>query len=85
MSKALAMLASPPYVGVPGCRRSDLEPKDSFMRYQDSPDACGVSAAGNIRGRERGSGAWRACMRRQTGAVNFARELPPAQGSSFNI
>ncbi|KHQ51640.1 L-piperidine-6-carboxylate dehydrogenase [Mameliella alba] len=36
-------------------------------------------------GRESGSDAWRAYMRRQTSTVNFSRELPLAQGISFEI
>jgi len=34
-------------------------------------------------GRESGSDAWKAYMRRQTSAVNWGRELPLAQGISF--
>ena len=34
-------------------------------------------------GRESGSDAWRAYMRRQTNTVNFSRELPLAQGITF--
>ncbi len=34
-------------------------------------------------GRESGSDAWRAYMRRQTNTVNFSRELPLAQGIAF--
>jgi len=36
-------------------------------------------------GRESGSDAWRAYMRRQTSTVNFSRALPLAQGISFEI
>lgn len=36
-------------------------------------------------GRESGSDAWKAYMRRQTSTVNFSRELPLAQGISFEI
>ena len=36
-------------------------------------------------GRESGSDAWRSYMRRQTSTVNFSRELPLAQGISFEI
>ena len=36
-------------------------------------------------GRESGSDAWRAYMRRQTNTVNYSRELPLAQGISFEI
>jgi aldehyde dehydrogenase (NAD+) len=35
-------------------------------------------------GRESGSDAWRAYMRRQTSTVNFSRELPLAQGIVFD-
>ena len=35
-------------------------------------------------GRESGSDAWRAYMRRQTNTVNYSRELPLAQGISFD-
>lgn len=34
-------------------------------------------------GRESGSDAWRAYMRRQTNTINWSRELPLAQGISF--
>jgi aldehyde dehydrogenase (NAD+) len=34
-------------------------------------------------GRESGSDAWRAYMRRQTNTINYSRELPLAQGISF--
>jgi aldehyde dehydrogenase (NAD+) len=34
-------------------------------------------------GRESGSDAWKAYMRRQTNTINFSRELPLAQGISF--
>jgi aldehyde dehydrogenase (NAD+) len=36
-------------------------------------------------GRESGSDAWKAYMRRQTSAVNYGRELPLAQGVKFDI
>jgi aldehyde dehydrogenase (NAD+) len=36
-------------------------------------------------GRESGSDAWRAYMRRQTNTVNYSRELPLAQGISFEL
>jgi len=36
-------------------------------------------------GRESGSDAWKAYMRRQTNTVNFSRELPLAQGIEFDI
>ncbi|SFU36144.1 Aldehyde dehydrogenase family protein [Aliiroseovarius crassostreae] len=34
-------------------------------------------------GRESGSDAWKAYMRRQTNTVNYSRELPLAQGITF--
>jgi len=36
-------------------------------------------------GRESGSDAWKAYMRRQTNTINFGQELPLAQGIEFNI
>ena len=36
-------------------------------------------------GREAGSDAWKAYMRRQTNTINWSRELPLAQGIEFNI
>ena len=36
-------------------------------------------------GRESGSDAWRAYMRRQTNTINYGSELPLAQGISFDI
>ena len=36
-------------------------------------------------GRESGSDAWRAYMRRQTATVNFTDELPLAQGIRFDV
>ncbi len=36
-------------------------------------------------GRESGSDAWRAYMRRQTSTVNYSRELPLAQGIKFEL
>jgi len=36
-------------------------------------------------GRESGSDAWKAYMRRQTNTINWSRELPLAQGISFNV
>ncbi len=36
-------------------------------------------------GRESGSDAWRAYMRRQTSTVNYSRELPLAQGIKFDV
>jgi aldehyde dehydrogenase (NAD+) len=36
-------------------------------------------------GRESGADAWRGYMRRQTNTVNYSRELPLAQGISFEI
>jgi aldehyde dehydrogenase (NAD+) len=36
-------------------------------------------------GRESGSDAWRAYMRRATNTVNYSRELPLAQGIDFKI
>ena len=36
-------------------------------------------------GRESGSDAWKAYMRRQTSTVNYSKELPLAQGIEFNL
>jgi aldehyde dehydrogenase (NAD+) len=36
-------------------------------------------------GREAGSDAWKAYMRRQTNTINWGRELPLAQGIRFEI
>jgi aldehyde dehydrogenase (NAD+) len=36
-------------------------------------------------GRESGSDAWRAYMRRQTNTINYGSELPLAQGIEFNV
>ena len=36
-------------------------------------------------GREAGSDAWRAYMRRQTNTINWSEELPLAQGISFDL
>ena len=36
-------------------------------------------------GREAGSDAWKAYMRRQTNTINYGKELPLAQGIKFNI
>ena len=36
-------------------------------------------------GRESGSDAWKAYMRRQTNTINFGTELPLAQGIKFEI
>ncbi|MDX1615314.1 MAG: aldehyde dehydrogenase family protein [Candidatus Promineifilaceae bacterium] len=36
-------------------------------------------------GRESGSDAWRAYMRRQTNTINWSRELPLAQGIEFDV
>jgi aldehyde dehydrogenase (NAD+) len=36
-------------------------------------------------GRESGSDAWKAYMRRQTQTINYSRELPLAQGVSFDL
>ncbi len=36
-------------------------------------------------GRESGSDAWKAYMRRQTNTINFSKELPLAQGITFDI
>ena len=36
-------------------------------------------------GRESGSDAWKAYMRRQTNTINWSRELPLAQGVKFDI
>ncbi|MBV8662321.1 MAG: aldehyde dehydrogenase family protein, partial [Hyphomicrobiales bacterium] len=36
-------------------------------------------------GRESGSDAWKAYMRRQTNAINYGRSLPLAQGVSFEL
>ena len=36
-------------------------------------------------GRESGSDAWKAYMRRQTNTVNWSRELPLAQGIKFDL
>jgi len=36
-------------------------------------------------GRESGSDAWRAYMRRQTATINYSRELPLAQGIVFDV
>ena len=36
-------------------------------------------------GRESGSDAWRVYMRRATNTVNYSRELPLAQGVSFDV
>ncbi len=36
-------------------------------------------------GRESGSDAWKAYMRRQTNTINYSRELPLAQGITFDV
>ena len=36
-------------------------------------------------GREAGSDAWKAYMRRQTSTINWGRELPLAQGIRFEV
>jgi aldehyde dehydrogenase (NAD+) len=36
-------------------------------------------------GRESGSDAWKAYMRRQTGTVNYSADLPLAQGIVFDV
>ena len=36
-------------------------------------------------GRESGSDAWKAYMRRQTNTINYGTQLPLAQGINFNI
>ena len=36
-------------------------------------------------GRESGSDAWKAYMRRQTQSINYGRDLPLAQGVEFDI
>jgi aldehyde dehydrogenase (NAD+) len=36
-------------------------------------------------GRESGSDAWRAYMRRATNTINYSRDLPLAQGVDFSI
>jgi len=36
-------------------------------------------------GRESGSDAWKAYMRRQTNTINYGSELPLAQGIEFNV
>ena len=36
-------------------------------------------------GRESGSDAWKGYMRRQTNTVNYSRDLPLAQGVTFDI
>ena len=36
-------------------------------------------------GRESGSDAWKAYMRRQTNTINYGTDLPLAQGIEFNI
>ena len=36
-------------------------------------------------GRESGSDAWKAYMRRQTNTINYGKELPLAQGISFDV
>ena len=36
-------------------------------------------------GRESGSDAWKAYMRRQTNTINWSRELPLAQGITFEV
>ena len=36
-------------------------------------------------GRESGSDAWKAYMRRQTDTINWSRELPLAQGIQFEV
>ena len=36
-------------------------------------------------GRESGSDAWKAYMRRQTNTINYSSELPLAQGVNFDL
>ena len=47
------------------------------------PRVRGVKATGG--GRESGSDAWKAYMRRQTNTVNYSTELPLAQGVEFKV
>src|SRR6202000_2278279 len=39
----------------------------------------------NLLGRESGSDAWKAYMRRQTNTINYSTQLPLAQGIKFNL
>ena len=36
-------------------------------------------------GRESGSDAWKAYMRRQTSSINYGKDLPLAQGIKFDL
>ena len=50
--------------------------------YNDA-DAPGEKQTGG--GRESGSDAWKAYMRRATNTINYGREMPLAQGVRFEV
>ena len=44
-----------------------------------------ILASDSLGGRESGSDAWKAYMRRQTNTINYSSDLPLAQGIKFDF
>ena len=61
---------------------TDLREMETFLSARGS-DFGGEKETGG--GRESGSDAWRAYMRRATNTINYSRDLPLAQGVTFDI
>ena len=62
---------------------TDLREAERFLGAEIGGAFGGEKETGG--GRESGSDAWRAYMRRQTATVNYTSELPLAQGIEFDV
>ena len=68
---------------------NDLREAESFLSAGGSD--CGIvnvnigSSGVETGGREAGSDAWKAYMRRATNTINYGRDLPLAQGVAFDV
>ena len=56
-----------------------------ISRETSTPDPRGDRGPPEGGGRESGSDAWKAYMRRQTNTINYGTDLPLAQGIKFDI
>ena len=70
-------------------RASSISEILSAFGFQPAATVSGVAAGGQFLqgggGRQAGSDAWKAYMRRQTCTVNYGADLPLAQGVQFDL
>ena len=84
------MRSSPPTCARPSCSSRPRARDCGIANVNIGPSGAEIGGAfGGEKetggGRESGSDAWKAYMRRQTNTINYSRKLPLAQGIRFDL